>query len=254
MKKTPIVESGGEECSWPNLEYQYDVSVEELFKEKLDIKVYDKNHLTSDGLIGISTFSLKNLAIIGTFGSDINVPINLIGIKGKSAGKLILKCGLHKKEELKTLKVTNGFINGIIQIKKIIGIDFAGGGMFTTSIGELSTYLILKIPIVKEDSKIEEIPLVKGKDKKDPIVIKKEENTSFWSGKTEIKTGNNPVWDFLDLKSKVSNDLLSVGDVTVECWSKTLGGMGGDKLIGTGSVSMLSAGMIDQSTISHTVI
>ena len=237
------MESGGEECSWPNLEYQYDVSVEELFQEKLDIKVYDKNHLTSDGLIGTSKFLLKNLAIIGVFGTDIDVPINLIGTKGKAAGKLIIKCGLHKKEELKTLKITNGFLNGIIQIKKIIGVDFAGGGMFTTSIGELSTYLILKIPIVKEESKIEEISSVKEKNKKDPIIIK-EENTNFWSGKTEITTGNNPVWDFLDLKSKVSSDILSVGDVTVECWSKTLGGMGGDKLVGTGYVSMLPAGMI----------
>ena len=230
-KKTPVVESGGEECSWPNLEYQYDVSVEELFQEKLDIKVYDKNHLTSDGLIGTSKFLLKNLAIIGVFGNDIDVPINLIGTKGKAAGKLIIKCGLHKKEELKTLKITNGFLNGIIQIKKIIGVDFAGGGMFTTSIGELSTYLILKIPIVKEESKIEEISLVKEKNKK-------EENTNFWSGKTEITTGNNPVWDFLDLKSKVSSDILSVGDVTVECWSKTQGGMG------TGYVSKLPASMI----------
>ena len=230
-KKTPVVESGGEECSWPNLEYQYDVSVEELFQEKLDIKVYDKNHLTSDGLIGTSKFLLKNLAIIGVFGTDIDVPINLIGTKGKAAGKLIIKCGLHKKEELKTLKITNGFLNGIIQIKKIIGVDFAGGGMFTTSIGELSTYLILKIPIVKEESKIEEISLVKEKNKK-------EENTNFWSGKTEITTGNNPVWDFLDLKSKVSSDILSVGDVTVECWSKTQGGMG------TGYVSKLPASMI----------
>ena len=248
-KKTVTIENAGSECFWPDLEYKCDVSIDDIFIKKLDIKVFDKNDLMSDSLIGLNSLSLKKLFILGKYGNDIDVPINLFGVKNKLCGKLILKCGFYKKEELKILKITDGFLNGIFHIKKIAGFDIQGGGMFSSSVGELSTYIMIKIPIVRDGIKDKNMIKQMIINKTDKIVSnkkedkeKEKEDITFWTGKTEVKNGHNPIWDFLDLKSMVSSEILDVGEVTVECWSKILGGLGGDKLIGSGSVSMLPAG------------
>jgi hypothetical protein len=224
-KKTSSIDNGGSEGFWPHLNYKCDVSIDNLFEHKLSVKVYDENTLNSDAIIGAGTISLKSLAAEGAFETVKELMIHLLGPKNKPSGRLMIKCVMMKKEILKELKVKEGFVKGVLHVTKIIGHEINSGGLFGISIGELSTYIVLKV--IDPATAVGLNP-----SQTDPKV---------WTGKTPIKTGHVPHWDLLDLRPPVTVDSLK-GCMTIECWGKTLGGLGGDKLLGTGEISLLPAG------------
>lgn len=180
-------------------------------------------------LIGSSIFPLKKLAHPDFFGSSHDVPLQLFGPKGILSGRLMLRCGLHSiEEEKEKVIVTLGFEKGVLHVKKIRGREMQGGGLFSASIGELTTYIKLKANPTITNGK--EVSLIK--------------DTDAWSGITGPRTGHSPVWDVLDIKVPVTASSLLIEKLTVECWAKTLGGLVGDKLLGLGTISMLPAGAI----------
>lgn len=241
-KKTPTLQDAGSEGYWPDLEYKCDVTQEDLFSTLLNVNVYDENTVTANVLIGSASFSLRNLAGPSSFGGDVDIPINILGPKDKPSGRLILKAGLYPLEPKIELRVKDGFIRGIFHVNRILGHDLQGGGLLS----ELSSYVILKVPTPTPSnnttinpSTLRIDPASNPKDtKNDPKALVE----GPWSGQTPVRTGSNPLWDYLDLKPPVTFATVGSESVTVECWVKTLGGMGGDKMVGSGSVAMLSAG------------
>jgi hypothetical protein len=201
------------------------MSIENLFEYKLSVKVYDENTLNSDAIIGVGSISLKSVAVEGAFETVKELMINLLGPKNEPSGRLMIKCIMMKKEILKELKVKEGFLKGVLHVTKIMGHEINSGGLFGISIGELSTYIVLKVV--------------------DPTTAVglnlSQSDSKVWTGKTPIKTGHTPQWDLLDLRPPVTIDSLK-GCMTIECWGKTLGGLGGDKLLGIGEILLLPAG------------
>jgi C2 domain len=231
-KKTMTLQDSGSEGFWADLRMRCEVSQEDLFCEVLTIKAFDENNMTKDSLIGCATLSLKILASLPLFGTNSDVPILLFDSKNKPAGKLILHCGVHRVEEKKKLKVSPGFLHGVLHVKKINGQEMQGGGLFSKSIGELTTYIVVKVDVPMD--KIRGAGPLKG--------VTEEGGKSLWTGSTGSKTGHSPVWDVLDLKPYVTAFSLAEGTMLVECWAKTLAGLGGDKLLGSGVAAMLPAG------------
>ena len=232
-KKTSTATNSGGEGSWTDLRYRCDVTVEDLFAQPLSVKVFDENHMVAHTLIGSTVFPLKKLAYPEFFGSDHDVPLQLLGPKGILSGRLILRCGLHHVEEEKEKEkavVTQGFEKGVLHVKKIRGREMQGGGLFSASIGELTTYIKLKAMHPNNTTNVNNIGEGLVKD------------TDPWSGITGPRTGHSPVWDVLDIKVPVTASSLLQNKLTVECWARTLGGLVGDKLLGSGTISMLPAG------------
>ena len=231
-KKTITLQDGGSEGFWSDLRMRCEVSTEDLFSQILSIKAFDENSMNKDSLIGSATLSLKSLASLPLFGTNSEIPVLLYNSKNKPAGKLILLCGMHKVEERKVLKVTPGFTDGVLHVKKINGQEMQGGGLFSRSIGELTTYIVVKVDVPVD--KIRGAEPLKG--------VIENGGQGVWTGGTGPKTGHSPVWDVLDLKPYVTASSLAVGTMLVECWAKTLAGLGGDKLLGSGVTAMLPAG------------
>lgn len=209
-----------------------EVSPEDLFTEMLTIRAFDENNMNKDSMIGSATLSLKQLASLPLFGTTSEIPVILLDSKHKPAGKIILLCGMHPIERKRELKVTQGFTHGVLHVKKINGQEMQGGGLFSRSIGELTTYIALKVDVPGD--KIWGTAPLKG--------VTDEGGKGVWTGSTGSKTGHNPVWDVLDLKPYVTASTLAEGTMLVECWAKVLGGLGGDKLLGSGVIAMLPAG------------
>ena len=224
------------------------MTTEELLNTMLNIKVYDENSMTAHVLIGSASISLRNLAGPGSFGKELDVPISLLGPKDQKSGRLILKAGLYKIEPKVELKVKNGFIKGILHVSKICGSELPAGGVF----GDVSTYMIVKVPTPKNPNNpsnpneptnpTQSLKTGNENDKNEPD--KNALTDGLWTAQTPTKTGSNPVWDYLDFKPLVTFDSLSEDSVTVECWVKTMGGMGGDKMVGSGTARMLAAGAV----------
>lgn len=238
-KKTSTASNGGGEGSWIDLRYSCEVTVEDLFTEQLSIKVFDENHLVAHSLIGSTIFPLKKLAYPDLFGKNHDVPLQLLGPKGILSGRLMLKCGIHPVEEEKEkMSVTKGFEKGVLHVMTIKGREMQGGGLFSSSIGELTTYIKLKTMHPNNTTN--------GAGDMEP----KSGITDPWSVITGPRTGHSPVWDVLDIKVPVTATSLLVNELTVECWAKTLGGLVGDKLLGSGTISMLPAGATYSACLS----
>jgi C2 domain len=231
-KKTVTLQDAGSEGFWSDLRMRCEVSQEDIFSQVLTLQAFDENNMLKDNLIGCATLSLKRLASLPFFGNNSDVPVLLFDSKNKPAGKLILHCGVHRIEEKKELKVSPGFIHGVLHVKKINGQEMQGGRLFSKSIGELTTYIVLKVDVPRDITR-GAAPL-KG--------VTEEGGKSLWTGSTGCKTGHSPVWDVLDLKPYVTASSLVEGTMIVECWAKTLAGLGGDKLLGSGVSTMLPAG------------
>ena len=253
-KKTKTLQGGGSEGHWPDLNMSCDVSLEELLGECLNVSVYDENTTSSDTLIGTASFSLRSLAALKVFGTTLDIPLSLLSSlkdKQKTVGRLILTCGLYDKVAVKIMEVDPTFVSGVLNVTKIVGRDIqTGGGLLSMNITELSTYVILKVPSPSPSpSQLLEAKTIdakekegsKGKEESDLNLKKLEINQ--WNGRTDMKKGHNPVWDYLDLRPSVTAGTLKSDNLILELWTKTLGGIGSDKLLGTGSVSILAAGV-----------
>ena len=249
----------------------------------LTIKIYDENRLRANTFIGSASISLKGLATTSLIGNNINFPIDIFCLKNELVGKVTILCGLHKNKnndiEKKELKNDVGFSRGVFHVNKIVGkeIKGGGGGLFSASIGDLTTYIVLSMPLSVTPSiplsTPTPIPVPTAVPIPVPLAIplstsilhtNDNDNSSsslttsssmspspsltpsgvgLWNGKTGPKTGHTPVWDNLDFKPSVTRSALNECVITAECWAKTLGGVGGDKSLGTGTVSMISAGV-----------
>ena len=275
--KSSTKSNSGSEIFWDNLAYFCTINnTNDLFYQMLTIKIYDENHLRADTLIGSASISLKGLATSSLIGNNITFPLEIFCLKNKLVGEVTILCGLHKNKniEKKELEIDSGFSRGVLHVNKIVGKEIQGGGLFSASIGDLTTYIVLSVPLSVPLSVTPSSPLSTPTPTPVPIpvplaiplsasILHTNDNSSsslttsssmspspslitngvgLWTGKTGPKTGHTPVWDNLDFKPSVTRSVLNECVITAECWAKTLVGVGGDKSLGSGTVSIISAG------------
>ena len=284
--KSSTKPNSGSEIFWDNLSYFCTVNTNDLFSQMLTIKIYDENRIRANTLIGSASTALKGLVNSSLIGNNINFPIEIFCLKNKLVGKVTLLCGLHRNKniEKKELKIDFGFSRGVLHVNKIVGKEIQGGGLFSASIGALTTYIVLSVPLSVPLSVTPTIPL--STPTPTPVstpvlspvpfaiplsssILHTNDNSSsstsltapssissspspslitdgvgLWTGKTGPKTGHTPVWENLHFKPSVTRCVLNECVITAECWAKTLGGIGGDKSLGSGTVSMISAGVL----------
>ena len=158
------------------------------------------------------------------------------------------------------MTIDPGFSRGVLHVNRILGKEIKGGGLFSSSIGELTTYIVLTVPLSVPPSAPPSLSI--SDNHNDPSLTTLSppsltpsliltpsltpslalDGVGLWTGKTGPRTGHTPVWEGLDFKPPVTRSTLSACVITAECWAKTLGGIGGDKALGYGTAAMITAG------------
>jgi hypothetical protein len=254
--KSTTKTNAGSEISWTNLAYNCTINTNDLFSQMLTIKIYDENRITAHTLIGSASVSLKGLANFLILGHNIDFPVEILCPKNKSVGKIIILCGIHEIKEKKDMIISAGFSRGVLHMNKILGKEIKGGGLFSSSIGELTTYIVLSVPLSAPPSAPPSLSIPDTHNDLSLTTLSPHSLTpspsltpslapdgvGLWTGKTGLRTGHTPVWEGLDFKPSVTRSSLSACIITAECWAKSLGGVGGDKALGYGTAPMISAG------------
>ena len=248
--KSSTKSNSGSEISWTNLAYNCTINTNDLFSQMLTIKIYDENRITAHTLIGSASVSLKGLANSSILGNNIDLPIEIFCPQNKSVGKISILCGIHKIKEMKDMAIDPGFSRGVLHVNKILGMEIKGGGLFSSSIGELTTYILLSVPLSAPpslsipDAHNDPSPftLTPPSPSLTPTPSLAPDGAGLWTGITGPRTGHTPVWEGLDFKPSVTRSSLGTCVITAECWAKTLGGVGGDKALGYGTAPMITAG------------
>ena len=245
-------QNSGSEVSWTNLAYNCTIYTNDLFAQMLIIKIYDENRITAHTLIGSASVSLKGLANSSILGNNIGFPIEIYCPKNKPVGKITILCGIHKIKEVKDMTIDAGFSRGVLHVNKILGMEIKGGGLFSCSIGELTTSIVLSVPLsappslsipdTHNDPSLTRLSTPSPSPSMSLTPSLAPDGVGLWTGKTGPRTGHIPVWEGLDFKPSVTRSTLSACVITAECWAKTLGGIGGDKALGYGTAAMITAG------------
>jgi Ca2+-dependent lipid-binding protein len=200
--KTYVQEEAGSDVLWDFLDMCIPVNREFLSNEQLLIEAWESNVL-SDLLIGSGRVPLDSVAEIG---KEIEISVPLKDKKNKDAGKISIFLRLDYPVSNEVV-LPKEFKIGTMYLRRICAFGLANKEI----IGSSDPYVILSI--------------------------------RDWEGKTNALTnqGANVVWDFLDLRTRVTPEMLKTEKMSIQVKDKN--SLRKDAIIGIGEVKILRAGL-----------
>jgi Ca2+-dependent lipid-binding protein len=191
----------GSDPIWDVLLITTPVTRENILNDGLVVKIWDKNSVRADVLIGsTSKISLQHFAY--SLGLDTTIYESLADGKGKASGKIILN-GNILQEDLKSIKkLPEDFVEGVLKIFRINTSQLKN----TELMGKQDPYVIIKV----------------GKDF----------NDRTW---TANNSGNEALFDNLFLTANVTREMILKEKMIVEVWDANATG---DVIIGSASVGL----------------
>ena len=207
---TPILNNTNNSSVWDFLDFQFDITRDQLINGILNLTVKDKNNFKNDSIIGIGSLELKKINNLDKL-LELSVDLKVKDKKGnfieKSRGKLVCYVELKLKKE-KEYFIKEGFKFGKLQISRIQTFNLKNTEIFGAS---QDPYCVLKIG-------------------------------EIWTEKTSTKNsaGSDVLWDFLTLncdinRDQVINNLLEVSVFDENSTRK-------DSIIGKGETSLMICG------------
>ena len=118
---TPILNNSNNSSVWDFLDFQFDITREQLINGTLNLIVKDKNNFKNDSIIGVGSLELKkvnNLDKLLELSIDLKVKDKKGNFIEKSRGKLVCYVELKLKKE-KEYFIKDGFKFGKLQILRI---------------------------------------------------------------------------------------------------------------------------------------
>lgn len=209
--KTYVQGDAGGDVLWDYLDMAIPVTKEFIVEQYLLLETWESNSAV-DLLIGSSRVVLNTIAKLDT---DYEISVILKDKKNKDAGKVTVFVRLEKPPPTE-VKLPETFTVGTMFVRRICAFGLAN----------------------KE---------ILGKS--DPYVLLTLQN---WEGKTNSlpNQGANVIWDFLDLKTKITPEIIKNAKLNVTLMDKN--DMRRDKLIGSGEVKLLRTGQhIDDAVLTE---
>ncbi len=217
--KTSTLWDSGSEGQWDDLGMSCNLNANEILPNKLVVSVFDENTLRANAFIGSTEFSLRSL-VAEEFGKESVLRGSIFDARGKPSGEIVICCSLHEREadeessELATIPSNIGDDN-IFAVKKITAHGLKG----TNIMSELITFVKVSLG-------------------------------ELWSLQTDLGTGAEPVWNYLDLNGDVVNDDIRNMKLKIEIWEK---GIVGNRIIGSSSISIMKAAVQYGKEVEFTI-
>lgn len=197
---------------WKDLDMDIEVSADMIEEDRISVEVWDENSMMKDKFIGRGDTPVHRLLQSLDSQKPIDLLIPLLDDKKKKVGEAIIYATLKRYVEKKTMitEVDEAYTNGSLIIERIRAKNLLNTEMLGA--GKQDPYVVLK------------------------LLDKADLQTSF-----KDNGGSMVVWNSLDLRfTEVSRDVMQNEKLLVEVWDDN--GMLSNKLIGTGAVSIASAG------------
>ena len=202
--QTNTAVDAGDNALWDYLDFQLDIDKANLADTVFNVCVKDKNSLTSDGLVGEGSISIRRA--LHKLGSLVELSVNLFAGKDKKtpAGRVVLSVDVKEPEPEPILD--RSFVFGSFFVTKIRTFDLKNTELF----GLQDPFCVLKF--------------------------------GQWTTKTFTKEngGSDVLWDFLDFQCDVVAESISSQMLEVSLFDEN--DTRADVLIGNGSTSLLKCG------------
>lgn len=183
--KTDVFQNAGNEVIWNWLDFSTRVTAELLKSNPiLEAEVWEENKIRSDVLIGSGNISLRRP--IRCIGTEISLVINLTDNKGKSTGRLDINVGIRAGSLEAAKQLPEGFESAILHIFRLRTFDLTN----TELVGLQDPFLVVSL-----DS---------------------------YSDKTHTldNAGSDVLFDYLDMKTIVTSDILRNKKLLIEAWDE----------------------------------
>jgi hypothetical protein len=136
--ETPHKNGAGADCVWKDMFHEIEVYPETLRDEKLKLECWDKN-VGKPQLIGTAELSLLRAAVPENQGTEIPLPVQLMGPKGEEAGTLTVYARTGVPKDTNTLPLD--FSKGVLHVRTIAGLGLKNTEWF----GKQDPYCELKL-------------------------------------------------------------------------------------------------------------
>jgi hypothetical protein len=206
--RTPTLQEAGSDPVFDLLDLKPRVTAPILLNRQLEVEVYEDNTVGGDILLGTGTVTLKRVT---TMGEDVDLRVALRDSRGESAGRVLLVARLEDmplpEEKLAAVPISEGFVRGTINVRKICAFGLLNTDIFGT--------------------------------KQDPYVLVK---LGDWAAQTRVKdnAGTDCLWEELDMECDVDVPALQSASFQVQVMNKN--NLRAHSEIGAGAVAIRRAG------------
>jgi Ca2+-dependent lipid-binding protein len=185
--KTDVFENAGNDVIWNWLDFSTRVTTELLKSNPiLEAEVWEENKIRSDVLIGSGNVSLRRP--IRCIGTEISLVINLTDTKRKSTGRLDINVGIRAGSLEAIKQLPEGFESAILHIFRLRTFDLTN----TELVGLQDPFLVVTLDSYNEKTH------------------------------TLDNAGGDVLFDYLDMKTIVTQDILRNKKFQIEAWDENV--------------------------------
>ena len=197
--QTVPCENAGGDVIWNDLKFREEFTADMLVHQPLEVTVYDKNNYCKNVLLGRGKVSLKRVAY--SLGKEVELLVPLENSNGKSAGKVTIKAEIREQSKKLLKSLPADFETGILHVYRISAFNLPNREL----IGKQDPFAVVKVGDFSDRTP------------------------------TMNEAGSDPVFDLLDIKTKVTGPILQNQKMEVELWEDNTTG---NILLGTAKVSL----------------
>ena len=199
-EQTNACENAGGNAIWSGLKLREEFSVDELVHQQMEVAVYDKNQYRKNVLLGRGQLSSKRAA--HSVGSEVELFVQLTDAKGaKNAGRLFMTAELREPSQDQTKALPVEFREALLHVFRVSAFNLPNKEL----IGKQDPFVVLKLGDFQDRTP------------------------------TMSEAGSDPVFESLDIKTRVTAPILENQQLLLEAWEDNTTG---HILLGTGTVQL----------------